>query len=42
MQDAGKELGVDKGNLSKKLKGLFAGDSVTIKKKRYIIGNTKG
>ena len=40
IQDAAKELGVDKGNLSKKLKGLSAGDSVTIKKKRYIIGNT--
>ena len=42
IQDAAKELGVDKGNLSKKLKGLSAGDSVTIKKKRYIIGNTQG
>ncbi|MBR3694827.1 MAG: hypothetical protein IKL98_01145, partial [Akkermansia sp.] len=40
MQDAAKELGVDKGNLSKKLKGLSAGDTVTIKKKRYIIGKT--
>lgn len=41
IQDAAKELGVDKGNLSKKLKGLSAGDSVTIRKKRYTIGNTK-
>lgn len=41
MQDAAKELGVDKGNLSKKLKGLSAGDTVTIKKKRYIVGQSK-
>lgn len=41
IQDAAKELGVDKGNLSKKLKGLPAGDTVTIKKKKYIVGQSK-
>ncbi len=37
LADAAKHFDVDKGNLSKKLKGLVIGDSVTIKKMKYTL-----